>query len=120
MLFPCGFRRKHHARRCVRTRFKLARGRVTKRMGDNKVQKILPRDVRGGGSKITPAMRSNSDSASKKRQFTITDTELDGIPFAITTNVLAPVSMPEGTSKFVDTVLLPVATPIVLWSCVRA
>ena len=36
------------------------------------------------------------------------------MPFAITTSELAPVSVPEGTSKFVDTVLLPVATPIVL------
>ena len=34
-------------------------------------------------------------------------------------NAPAPVSMPVGTSKFVVTVLVPVATPIVLWSCVR-
>jgi hypothetical protein len=36
------------------------------------------------------------------------------MPFAITTNVLAPVSIDAGTSKFVDTVAEPVATPMVL------
>ena len=54
------------------------------------------------------------------RQFTVIDTEADGIPLAITTSVLAPVSMPDGTSKLVETGVLPVATPIVLWSWVRA
>ena len=36
------------------------------------------------------------------------------MPFAITNSSLAPVSIPAGTSKFVDTGVLPVATPIVL------
>jgi hypothetical protein len=36
------------------------------------------------------------------------------MPFAITTNVLAPVSIVDGTSKVVETVAVPVATPIVL------
>jgi hypothetical protein len=47
-------------------------------------------------------------------------TAVDGIPFATTTSELAPVSIPEGTSKLVDTVALPVATPMVLWSWVLA
>ena len=55
----------------------------------------------------------------RQDQFTVTDTGADGIPFAITTSVLAPVSAFDGTSKFVETVLFPVATPIVLWSWVR-
>ena len=41
-------------------------------------------------------------------------TDVDGIPFATTSSVLAPVSIVLGTSKFVDTVAEPVATPIVL------
>ena len=49
-----------------------------------------------------------------KLQFTVIDTGDDGIPFAMTTSELAPVSVSEGTSKFVDTLLLPVATPMVL------
>ena len=46
---------------------------------------------------------------------TVTFTGCDGIPFATTTSVLAPVPMVEGMSNSVDTVALPVATPIVLW-----
>src|ERR1700734_804899 len=39
----------------------------------------------------------------------------EGMPFAITNNELGPVSIPAGTSKLVDTMVLPVATPMVLW-----
>src|SRR5437588_8209607 len=39
----------------------------------------------------------------------------EAMPLATTTSVLAPVSAPAGTSKFVDTVAMPVATPIELW-----
>ena len=53
-------------------------------------------------------------------QFTVMLAGWEGIPFATTSSLLAPVSMPEGTSKLVETDALPVATPIVLWSCVRA
>jgi hypothetical protein len=42
------------------------------------------------------------------------------MPFATTTNMLAPVSIVAGTSKFVETVADPVATPMVLWSWVLA
>ena len=45
------------------------------------------------------------------------------MPFAMTTKVAGPVAIPllaGGTSNFVETVSLPVATAIVLWSCVRA
>jgi hypothetical protein len=73
-----------------------------------KRKKILPRDKR----RRIEVIRAKEARATV--QFTVMDTGLDGIPFAITTSVLAPVSMPEGTSKFVDTVLWPVATPIVL------
>ena len=38
----------------------------------------------------------------------------DGMPFATTNNWLAPVSAFAGTSKFVETFLLPVAIAIVL------
>ena len=37
------------------------------------------------------------------------------MPFATTNNWLSPVSAPAGTSKFVDTFLVPVATAMVLW-----
>ena len=52
--------------------------------------------------------------------FTVMLAGWEGIPFATTSSVLAPVSAPEGTSKLVDTIADPVATPIVLWSCVLA
>ena len=38
----------------------------------------------------------------------------DAIPFATTTRVLAPPSIPAGTSNSVDTGVIPVATAIVL------
>ncbi len=53
-------------------------------------------------------------------QFTVTATGAEGMPLATTTSVLAPVSVALETSKWVDTGALPVATAIVLWSCVRA
>jgi hypothetical protein len=40
----------------------------------------------------------------------------EAMPLATTASVLAPVSAPVGTSKLVETVALPVATPIELWS----
>ena len=52
--------------------------------------------------------------------FTVIVTGSEGIPFATTCKVLLPVSAPAGTSKFVETVSPPVATPIVLCPCVRA
>jgi hypothetical protein len=51
---------------------------------------------------------------------TVTATAFDGIPFATTSRVLAPLSIFAGTSKLVETIALPVATAIVLWSCVLA
>ena len=44
----------------------------------------------------------------------VTDTGADGMPLATTTTVLAPSSALAGTSKFVDTGVLPVATPMLL------
>jgi len=44
----------------------------------------------------------------------VTAAAAEGMPFAITNSELAPVSIPEGTSKFVDTIVPPVATAIVL------
>src|SRR5580700_7533752 len=52
--------------------------------------------------------------------FTVTLTDLDTIPLATTTSVLAPVSIVLGTSKCVETTNDPVATPIELWLWVRA
>lgn len=51
---------------------------------------------------------------------TVTLAAAEGMPFAITNNELAPVSIPAGTSKFVDTIVLPVATAIVLCPWVLA
>src|ERR1017187_7303917 len=48
-------------------------------------------------------------------QFTVTLTAGDGMPFATTSSELAPVSIVAGTSNLVETIALPVATPIVLW-----
>ena len=45
---------------------------------------------------------------------TVTAIPADGMPFATTTRVLAPVSIDDGTSKLVETIVLPVAMPIVL------
>lgn len=44
----------------------------------------------------------------------VTATAAEGMPFATTNKSLAPVSIPAGTSKFVETRVPPVATPIVL------
>ena len=51
---------------------------------------------------------------------TVTLTGADGMPLATTTRLLAPVSAVFGTSKLVDTIFVPVATPMVLGLCVRA
>ena len=50
---------------------------------------------------------------------TVTSIPADGIPLATTCSVLAPDLTAPGTSKKVKTRVDPVATPIVLWSCVR-
>ena len=52
-------------------------------------------------------------------QFTVTAATAEGIPLATTKSWLGPVSMFAGTSNSVETALLPVATAMVLWSCVR-
>ena len=44
----------------------------------------------------------------------VTAMPAEGMPLAITKSVLPPVSIDEGTSKFVDTIVLPVEMPIVL------
>ena len=49
-------------------------------------------------------------------KLTVMSADFDGMPSATTTILLAPVSLPDGTSKRVDTDLLPVFTAIVLWS----
>src|SRR5437868_12643342 len=58
-------------------------------------------------------LKQRSDGASLKSrangEFTVTDTAAEGMPFAIATSELAPVSMCGGTSKFVETVFFPVA-----------
>jgi hypothetical protein len=50
----------------------------------------------------------------------VTGTAVDGIPFATTTSVPAPGSVSGVTSKEVETGVLPVATPMLLWSWVLA
>ena len=50
---------------------------------------------------------------------TVTDTGSEARPFATTTMVEAPVSMPVDGMKVADTIAFPVATPIVLKFLVR-
>ena len=52
--------------------------------------------------------------------FTVIVTGSEAIPFATTSRELLPISAAAGTSKFVETFVPPVATPIVLCPCVRA
>ncbi len=59
-------------------------------------------------------------AAAARRQFTVTLIGFEAMPFATTASELGPVSIEAGTSKLVETIFDPVATPIVLWSCVRA
>ena len=47
-------------------------------------------------------------------QFTVTLTGAEAIPLATTASELAPVSVTDGTSNEVDTMVLPVATPMLL------
>lgn len=51
--------------------------------------------------------------------FTVMSTASEGIPLAITTNVLGPVCVPGSTSNSVLTTFVPVSTPV-LKLCVRA
>ena len=51
---------------------------------------------------------------------TVTCRGRDGIPLAMTSILVDPVSMLAGISIVVDTIVLPVAIPMVLWSYVRA
>jgi hypothetical protein len=53
-------------------------------------------------------------------QFTVTLTGAEAMPLATTASELAPVSVTDGTSNEVDTMVLPVATPMLLWPWVRA
>jgi hypothetical protein len=75
------------------------------------------------GGKARARLRELAAGAGQRRRRllpeTVTETACDAIPFATTTSLPEPDAMPLGTSKFVETVALPVATPIVLWSCVR-
>jgi hypothetical protein len=74
--------------------------------------------LKPGQSPPSEGTNSSRDGNPKtgSRQFTVIVTAGDGIPFATSTSVFGPVSMPAGTSKFVETIALPVATPMVLWS----
>jgi hypothetical protein len=55
----------------------------------------------------------------KGSYFTFTQYAGERMPLATTNSALIPVSALAGTSNWVDTFLLPVATAIVLWLCVR-
>ena len=50
----------------------------------------------------------------------MTLTGAEAMPLATTTSEPAPVSVTDGTSNEVDTGVLPVATPMLLWPWVRA
>ena len=51
---------------------------------------------------------------------TTTATLAEGMPFAITSRTLSPDSMDIGTSKDVETIIEPVATPMLVCPWVRA
>ena len=53
-------------------------------------------------------------------QFTVTLTGADAMPLATTLSELAPASVAIETSNKVETMVLPVATPMLLWLWVRA
>ena len=53
-------------------------------------------------------------SARRHSQFTVTVAGADAMPLATTISKLAPVSVPGGTANEVETILLLVATAIVL------
>src|SRR5437016_396113 len=57
---------------------------------------------------------ANHSTASAFCYCTVTETDVDGMPFATTTRELAPVCIFAGTSKLVEMLRLPVATPIEL------
>ena len=59
---------------------------------------------------------AQDDARISNRYCTVIATGFDAIPFATTYNLLAPVSIPDGTSKFVNVGVFLVCTPIVLWS----
>jgi len=48
----------------------------------------------------------------------VTFTGFEGIPFATTNSSLVPAGTVEGMSNSVETIVDPVATPMVLWLCV--
>jgi len=64
--------------------------------------------------RLTVRVAGNTEKVKSGAAATVTFVAAEGMPFAITKSSLAPVSIPAGTSKLVDTVVLPVATPIVL------
>jgi hypothetical protein len=53
-------------------------------------------------------------------QFTVVLSGVEAMPLSTTASELAPVSAVAGTSNNVETIVLPVATPMLLRSCVRA
>lgn len=57
-----------------------------------------------------PAVHSSRD----RFQFTVTLTGTEAMPLATTVSELAPVSVFAGTLNIVETIALPVATPILL------
>jgi hypothetical protein len=76
-------------------------------------------------TRLFPALTRNKTSGLNYRlrtcnYCTVTATPADGMPFATTSKVLAPVSIPVGTSKLVETALALVATAMVLGLWVRA
>ena len=50
----------------------------------------------------------------ERTQFTVTLSGADAMPLATTASELAPLSVPAGTSNWVETMALPVATPMLL------
>jgi hypothetical protein len=55
-----------------------------------------------------------SPPSSRNDYFTVMVTPAEGMPLAITSRVLEPVSVPVNTSNFALSTVAPVATPMVL------
>src|SRR5438067_5696775 len=109
--------RRNKARDPPSPRLRRARASVLRSCGaakeeEREIPRRPPRNLRA--LRVKPCSRCIAGY-----YLTVTAAAVDGMPLATTSSWPAPVSIPDGTSKFVVTVFEPVATPIELWSWVR-
>jgi hypothetical protein len=88
-----------------------------------------PKTARNTASRISlssnsappnPQTRPNAPLMSQSHQLTVTLIATEPMPLATTASELTPVSVSGETVNCVDTMVLPVATPMLLWPWVRA